>query len=179
MPPTVDVAKAKMLMAEAGSAKGFQLTIHTTNDRYVNDAKTAQTVAQMLGRIGIKVTVAALPVAAYYGSARNKEFTMPQIGWGNLTGDAEQVLREALSTGSVNNYGRWSNPEFDRLLSLARGEIDLAKRETLLRDATRLAMRDVALIPTHWQINVWASRKGLRYIPRTDELTFAMNVVAQ
>jgi peptide/nickel transport system substrate-binding protein len=177
--PKPDLEQARKLMAEAGYPEGFQITFHTTNDRYVNDARAAQTVAQMLARIGIKGNVAALPVATYYGPARNKEFTMPQIGWGNLTGDAEQVLRESLVTGSANNYGRWSNSEFDRLMGLAQREIDLAKREDYLREATRVAMKDVALIPTHWQVNIWASKKGLRYLPRIDELTFAMNVASE
>src|SRR5262249_11270405 len=67
--PKPDVERARRLMAEAGLANGFQMTIHTTNDRYINDAKCAQAVAQMLARIGIKVNVAAVPVAVYYGPA--------------------------------------------------------------------------------------------------------------
>lgn len=177
--PKPDLDRARKLMAEAGHANGFQLAIHTTNDRYVNDAKCAQAVAQMLSRIGIKVTVTAVPVAVFYGPARKNEFTMPQIGWGNLTGDAGQVLRDALKTGLINNYGRWSNSSFDKLIDAAEAEIDLARREEHLRQATRIAIEDVAIIPTHWQVNVWAARKGLRYIPRIDEMTFAMQVVRE
>ncbi|MBM3600866.1 MAG: ABC transporter substrate-binding protein [Alphaproteobacteria bacterium] len=176
VPPKPDLERARKLMAEAGHEKGFQLTIHTTNNRYINDARTAQTIAQMVSRIGIKVNVTALPVAVYFGAARKNEYTFPQVGWGNLTGDAAQVLREALKTGFINNYGRWSNPAFDRLLDQADNEIDMATREDLLRQATRIAINDVAIIPTHWQVNVWAAKKGLRYVPRIDELTYAMMV---
>jgi len=176
VPPKPDLDLARRLMAEAGHQKGYQITIHSTNNRYVNDAKTAQAVAQMLSRIGIKVNVAALPVALYFNSARKHEFTFPQIGWGNLTGDAAQVLHEALNSVSINNYGRWANAEFDRLMDLAAAELDQAKREEHLRQATRVAIADVAIIPTHWQVNVWASKKGLRYEPRIDEMTFAMMV---
>jgi peptide/nickel transport system substrate-binding protein len=177
VPPKPDLERARRLMAEAGHDKGFQLTIHSTNNRYINDAKTAQAVAQMLSRIGIKVNVAALPVAVYFGAARKNEFTVPQVGWGNLTGDAGQVLREALKTGLINNYGRWSHPEFDRLIDRAEAELDLSKREDFLRQATRVAIEEVAIIPTHWQVNVWASKKSIRHIPRIDEMTFAMMVV--
>jgi peptide/nickel transport system substrate-binding protein len=176
VPPKVDIERARSLMATAGYANGFALAIHTTNDRYVNDAKSAQAIAQMLGRIGIKVEVVSLPVAVYYGRARKKDFTMAQIGWGNLA-DSAQVLHEALNSQSINNYGGWSNPEFDRLLGRAGLEPDLAAREELLRQATRLAINDVAIIPTHWQINIWASKKEIRYVPRVDEMTYAMNAV--
>ena len=37
-------------------------------------------------------------------------------------------------------------------------------------------MADIGLIPLHYQINVWAARKGLKYEPRADEYTLAMSV---
>ncbi len=38
------------------------------------------------------------------------------------------------------------------------------------------AMRDVAIIPLHLQKSVWATRRGLSYEPRIDELTLATSV---
>ena len=58
-----DIAKAKALLAEAGYANGFKLTIHTTNGRYVNDTRLAQAVAQMLARLEIEVTVQPVQIA--------------------------------------------------------------------------------------------------------------------
>ena len=45
-----DPEGAKALLAEAGYPDGFQLTIHGPNDRYINDAKIAEAIAQMLTR---------------------------------------------------------------------------------------------------------------------------------
>jgi peptide/nickel transport system substrate-binding protein len=39
-----------------------------------------------------------------------------------------------------------------------------------------LITREQAYIPLHYQINVWAARKGLKVTPRTDEMTMAMGV---
>ena len=58
-----DPEGAKKLLAEAGYPNGFGLTIHTPNNRYVNDAKVAQAVAQMLTRVGIVTRVEAMPSA--------------------------------------------------------------------------------------------------------------------
>ena len=41
-----------------------------------------------------------------------------------------------------------------------------------------MAINDVAIIPLHYQVNTWATRKGLKYTPRTDERTVAMEVAA-
>ena len=48
--------RRKKLLAEAGYPNGFELVLGTPNDRYINDAQVAQAVAQMLTRIGIKVS---------------------------------------------------------------------------------------------------------------------------
>lgn len=177
--PKADIAAARKLMAEAGYPDGFKMTIHTTNDRYVNDTKLAQTVAQMLARIGIEVSVTGLPVAVYFGPAREQAFTMNLVGWGNITGESSVVLVSALNSKSRDNYGRWNNPTFDGLLAAASQELDTPKREAMLRQAIEIAMADVAILPTHFQVNVWAARKGLRVAPRTDELTLAMSVTRE
>jgi peptide/nickel transport system substrate-binding protein len=37
-------------------------------------------------------------------------------------------------------------------------------------------MADYGLIPLHYQVNLWAMRKGLTYLPRADEYTLAQSV---
>ena len=54
--------------------------------------------------------------------------------------------------------------------------IDPAPREELYRQATRVAMRDHAIIPLHHQVNIWASRRGVKVIARNDEETYAMSM---
>ena len=57
--------RRQKLLAEAGYP-GFELTISSTNDRYVNDGQVAQAVAQYLSRIGIKTTVDAMTASIYF-----------------------------------------------------------------------------------------------------------------
>jgi peptide/nickel transport system substrate-binding protein len=52
------------------------------------------------------------------------------------------------------------------------------KRDKLLQEATELAIgKDQAIIPLHYQVNTWATRRGLKYRARTDERTEAMDVI--
>ncbi len=60
-PEPFDAAGAKKLLAEAGWGGGFGLTLHGPNDRYINDAKIAQAIGQMLTRICIKMKVETMP----------------------------------------------------------------------------------------------------------------------
>ena len=175
--PDHDLDQARALLAEADYPDGFKLTIHSTNDRYVNDAKLAQAVAQLLSRIGVDVTVETMPVAVYYGKARKHEFTMAQIGWSSATGESSAILTPALSKGVRNNYGRWENEKFNELMQGALSTVDLAEYESKLKAATAVAMHELPIIPTHFQVACWATRKGLAYVPRADEYTAAESLV--
>ena len=50
------------------------------------------------------------------------------------------------------------------------------KRQNLLAKATEAAIGDLGIIPLHYQVNTWGSKKGISYTPRTDERTVAMMV---
>src|SRR5437763_9497499 len=58
--PKPDVEGARKLIAEAGYPRGFSVALATPNDRYINDALISHAVAQMLTRIGLKVSLDAM-----------------------------------------------------------------------------------------------------------------------
>lgn len=177
--PDHDPEGAKRLLAEAGYPDGFKLTLHSTNDRYVNDAKLAQAIAQMLSRIGVEVTVETMPVSVYYGKARKHEFTMAQIGWATASGESSAILAPALLEGKRNNYGRWVNPEFNENMNGALATVDLDEYEAKLMRAQRIVAKELPIIPTHFQVAVWASRKGIEYEARADEASLAESAHAK
>ena len=53
---------------------------------------------------------------------------------------------------------------------------DDANWAALLAQATEIAMDQVAIIPTHFQVNTWGTRADLQYEPRTDEYTLATGI---
>ncbi|MBI1245482.1 MAG: ABC transporter substrate-binding protein [Alphaproteobacteria bacterium] len=177
--PKADLPRARKLMAEAGYADGFKLTIHTTNGRYVNDVNLAQAVAQMLSRLNIEVSVQPMQVATYFTQARNREFTFLQVGWGHSSTDPLLVMRETFHSKAANNYGSWSNATVDRLLDTAETELDFAKRQEEIAEVTRISNAEAVIVPTHYQVNVWVSKRGIRYVPRRDETTLADNFRAE
>ena len=78
----------------------------------------------------------------------------------------------------ASNRGRYSNPEVDKLIDEAMTTVDDAKRAALLgRKPRKSPSRTLAIIPSHYQVNTWAARKGLKYKARSDENTLAMGVV--
>ncbi len=174
-----DPEGAKKLLAEAGYPDGFGITIHAPNNRYVNDAKIAQAVAQMLTRVGIDTKVVAMPSSTFFTPATGLKFSLMLLGWSTGTGEASSSLKALLMTYNRDrgfgtaNRGRYSNAKVDALTEDALQTVDDVKREAYLQRATELAINDTGVVPLHFQVNLWAARDGITYVPRTDENTLA------
>jgi len=174
-----DPGGARKLLAEVGYPDGFALTIHTPNNRYVNDAKIAQAVAQMLSRVGIDTAVVAMPSATFFTQATDLKFSFMLVGWSTGTGEASSALKALLMTYNRDkgygtaNRGRYSNAKVDALTEDALQTVDDVKREVYLQRATELAVNDTGIVPLHFQVNLWATRDGITYVPRVDENTLA------
>ena len=174
-----DPEGAKKLLAAAGYPEGFEITLYATNNRYVNDAKIAQAIAQMWTRGGIPTKVIAMPSATFFPQATDLKFSVLLAGWSTGTGESSSSLKALLMTFNKDkgygtaNRGRYSNPKVDLLTEDALQTVDDAKREAYLQRATELAINDTGIIPLHFQVNLWATRDGIVYAPRVDEQTLS------
>ncbi|MGS1097754.1 ABC transporter substrate-binding protein [Aquamicrobium terrae] len=180
--PAFDAEGAKRLLAEAGYPDGLRITLHGPNDRYVNDSRIIQAIGQMWERIGVTTKVEPEPWSAYIGRMTRGDFSIGLLSVGTSTGEASNPLRSVFATTNpdkglgASNYGGYSNPEMDVVVEKAMGTTDDAAREALLREATRLVMDDVAVVPLHIQKSFWASKPDLALEARRDESTRAMEV---
>jgi peptide/nickel transport system substrate-binding protein len=178
-----DPEHAKRLLADAGYPAGFGLTLDGPNNRYVNDSKLVEAIAQMWTRIGVKTIVEVMPAASFFTRRLHSEFSMYLAGWGSDTGEASSDLTELVASsdpdkgrGAVYMPEKYANPKVDTIIEQALATIDTDKRESLYREAERLAMPDMPIIPIHHQVNIWAVRKGLIYHARMQERTNAWDV---
>ena len=180
--PTHDAEGAKKLLTEAGFPQGFRLTLHTPNDRFPNDAATAQAVAQMWARVGVQTQVEAVPFAAFAARMAKQDFSMQLFGWGSTSGEAGSALINVImaydpATGrGASNTARYANPAIEALTTKALSTMDDGARGKLLRQATAMTIDDLAFIPLYNLINTWAFKKSIRYDARSDERTFAFEV---
>ena len=178
-----DPEGAKKLLAEAGYPDGFKVTLHATNNRYVNDSRIAQAIAQMWTRAGIPTKVVAMPSATYFPQATELKFSTMLLGWSTGTGEASSSLKALIMTYNKDkgfggtNRGRYSNTKVDAFTEDALQTVDDVKREAYLQRATEILIADQGIIPLHFQINTWAARDGITYTPRVDETTLAWKML--
>ena len=178
-PDPYDPGMARRLLAEAGWGGGFGLTLAGPNDRYVNDERILQAVAQYWERVGVRTRVEALPSAVFFSRSAAGAYSAQLTGW--LTNSAEpanMVAALLLTPGrapgwGVANRSGYSSAELEAIYARVTAE---PLRDQRLRDwhaLVRIAMADAPVLPLHHQVNIWATRRGLIYTPRPDEFTLA------
>jgi peptide/nickel transport system substrate-binding protein len=180
-PDAYDPAAAKKLLAEAGYPNGFGLTLHAPNNRYINDAAIAQSIAQFLTRNGIPTKLDTMPSNIFFSRGTKGEFSFLLAGWGAESGDTSSPLRSLLGTvdpkvgmGAANR-GRFSDAGLDAIITSALTTVDDTKRGLLLAAASEKAIELMGVIPVHFEVSTWAVRKGLRYAARADQYTLAQD----
>jgi peptide/nickel transport system substrate-binding protein len=181
--PKQDLEAARKLLAEAGYPNGFAVTLHSPNNRYINDEKVAQAITGMLNRAGIDTKLEAMPSNVFFSRAGKLEFSFFMAGWGAETGETSSPLRALI--GSFNaqtgmgqaNRGRFSDPGVDALILTAMTNIDDTKRNLMLAAASDKAIGELqAIVPVQYEVSSWGLRKGLAYTGRADQYTYAFEV---
>jgi len=175
-PDPYDPAQSKKLLAEAGYPSGFGLTLQGPNNRYVNDSQIVEAIAQGWSRVGVKTTVDTMPAATFFSRALKAEFSIDMTGWSSDSGEASSNLIQIFASsnpakgrGAVLNPSHYANDSLDAVIEKAVATIDPVERETLYKQAMRQGMADMAVIPIHFQVNVYAMQKGLTMVQRMQE----------
>src|SRR5438067_1075660 len=164
-PPLLKPEEAKKALADAGYPNGFEVGMDCPNDRYVNDEKICQAVVAMLAKVGIKVNLRAQTRSLFFakilrntsdGKAGQTSFYM--LGWSPATTyDVHNVFESLLQTPNASrkkglfNVGGYSSKRVDELADAMEQETDKAKRDAMIREATKIYVDDYAYIPLHQQ----------------------------
>lgn len=168
-----DLPLARRLMAEAGYADGFEVTLDCPNNRYVNDEEICIALAGMWAQLKVKVKVNAMPRATYFPKLEKHDTSLYMLGWGGAVTDAETtltpVMRNLADKGvGLYNYGRSRNDRFDAMAAQSSVEPDTKKREDLIKAALKEWKEQVHTLPLHRQVIPWAARSNVTVVHRAD-----------
>jgi peptide/nickel transport system substrate-binding protein len=161
-PYKFDPEASKKLLAEAGYADGFTVTLDCPNDRYVNDEAICTSVVPMLERVGIKVTLNAQTKSLHFnkiGQAQKNNTSLFMLGWTPGSYDGYNPLQNLMTVDGKGqgtwNCGRYTNPKVEALTDQIASECDGDKRLTMMREAFQIHQDEVGHIPLHQQALAW------------------------
>ena len=163
--------KAKQLLAEAGYPNGFEVTFGAPNDRYINDAKVAQALAQMWERIGVKVNVEASTKSLFFSKWKKaKSYGVALIGWGVHDGDPTALIstwaghNKAKKRGNANHH-KIPNGDVEKWLDKAEGTANVEQRKGYLKNAIDELHKHMPMFVVHYERFPLAVNKSVAYSP--------------
>ncbi len=179
-----DPGKAAALMAEAGYADGFTVTLDATNNRYVNDQQIVQALASMLGKIKINLKLNLMPKSNFFSYIRvpSDKSSLIMSGWDVPSGDGGSMYSVMFySRGKKEGYGQvnrgsYSNAQVDALIDKADATSKLVERDEFLQQATKILMTDIPMIPLHYEQDLYAAKTNVEITPRADKFLWAYEI---
>jgi peptide/nickel transport system substrate-binding protein len=157
MPPfRRDLAKAKQLLAEAGHPNGIDISIPmTVSNNWTKDV--AQVLASQWAEAGIRVKLEVLPSPEW-----NKVWNVAPFACGDWSHRPLGVMCLALAyrSGVPWNESKFSNAEFDRVLTEAEAIADVEKRRVKVKRLQEILQNDGPLVqPLFRSVFTFADKK--------------------
>ncbi len=160
-----DLVDARRLLAEAGVAEGFEVTLDCPKGRYAFDTAVCEAVAGMVGRIGIRVRVAHLDAEDHFFRILNRQSPFYLLASSPSTFDGGPVLESLVhSRGQWNGTG-YASPHADALIDTLLREQDAPRRHALARQAWDMVKDDVVYVPLYHARRQWARSDQVQLKP--------------
>jgi peptide/nickel transport system substrate-binding protein len=165
-----DLGRARKLMAEAGFADGFQVTLHRS--RAFGSA--AHAVREQLAAIGVQVGIVSMPSRDFFAALDRRELSFWLSASGATTGDGLELLESSFHSPDpslafgVDNYGGYRNLELDAGIREAGGIFSAPRRKEAVQALMRTAMKDRVWIPLYYADNVYIVAREVDHEPRDD-----------
>lgn len=169
-PFSLDLEKARALLAEAGLQDGFETTVLIGTSPY--ELPIAQSIQQNAAKVGIKLNIERMASAQVISRIHNRDYVTHMATWQRSVSDAhgnasrlvfnlsnDPELKLAENRAWVSHY---SNPEANEKVEAALFERDPAKREALYHELQELFFNDGAMAVMFQMYNVAAVRNELK-----------------
>ena len=147
-----DPAKARELLKKAGVAEGTEITLWAMPvQRPYNP--NAKLMAEMLqndwAKIGIKAKIVTYEWGEYIKRAKGGEHDAMLIGWSGDNGDPDNWLGTLYGCDAVdgNNFSKWCDAGYDKLVKDAKRTTDQGKRTELYKQAQHILKEQVPITP--------------------------------
>jgi peptide/nickel transport system substrate-binding protein len=173
LPPLAfDRAEARRLLAAAGYADGFTVSLDFMPARYRAIEAVAEALSQQLEQVGIRVTRRPLEAQDFFARTARRESALYLLGWMSTSGDAgatyDFLVHSRGGGYGTQNAGGYTSPETDRQIEAASRCLDPHERLKILRGVAEKIRADMPFIPLYRQTDLYAVFADLEFEPRVD-----------
>ena len=145
--PSRDVARAKKLLAEAGYPNGIDTEI-VCRPQPAWELLAVQTMVEQWKEAGIRVKINVMPSTQYW-----EVWTKVPFGFTTWAHRPLGIMSLALAyrSGGSWNESKYSNPEFDKLLTQAEGTLDVSSRREIMARLESILQDDGPIVQPVWR----------------------------
>jgi glutathione transport system substrate-binding protein len=161
-----DAAKAKSLLADAGLASGFDMTLFYVSGRWPGDDQVIQAVQGYWSQVGVRAKIIKGDNAALVDYlARDPDQNpglaiMPQRSSFYLDYHLFRMYQTDATHANAAQRSGYSNPEVDRLIKAEQSDFDPAHRLTTFQQAQKLIWDDQPFVYLFQQTSLWGQQKS-------------------
>ena len=157
---TVDIEKAKGLLAEAGYPNGFEMSI-TVPSNYQPHIDTAQVIVEQLKAIDVTATINLVEWESWVNDTYvGRQFETTVVGFDATTMTARALLERWTSTYGKNMIN-YNNAEYDQLFAQAMACYDDAEQTEIYKEMQKNLTENAANVYIQDMADLVAVRKGL------------------
>ncbi|MBV7434977.1 peptide ABC transporter substrate-binding protein [Cardiobacteriaceae bacterium TAE3-ERU3] len=154
LPRGEQIAEAKKLFAEAGYGPDNPLKLELLYNTNEDHKKIAIAIASMWKQIlGVETELLNQEWKVMLSTLRQGDSQIYRSAWYGDYNDPNTFL-EVFTSGSEENYGRYSDPQFDQLVSDGAKEQDLQKRAQILYNAAKTFADADGIIPLYHYVKI-------------------------
>jgi oligopeptide transport system substrate-binding protein len=145
--------EAIKLMTAAGYGPGKPLKFKLNYNTSENHKKIAVAIAAMWKKLGVEVELVNTESKVHFATMRRGDFEMARTGWIADYNDAQNYLYLSQTSTKQQNYARFSNADYDKLMDQAAATSDMRKRAELLQQAETILLKELPVIPLYFYVS--------------------------
>ncbi|QGZ62165.1 ABC transporter substrate-binding protein [Paraburkholderia acidisoli] len=159
----LDVAKARQLLAQAGVANGFDITL--TTEKYMEIPDLAVVVQNAAKAIGVRITLKVESQSQYYGAGTfgKSDWLDSPLGitdYGHR-GVPNLFLNAPLTSGGTWNAAHFRNAQYDKLVAQFSATLDIAAQKQVAAQIQTLLLDETPVIIPYFYDQLIAQRAAL------------------
>ncbi|EFM10993.1 extracellular solute-binding protein family 5 [Paenibacillus curdlanolyticus YK9] len=161
-----DLEEAKKLLAEGMKELNITKvpTIKLTFNTSDNHKRVAQAVAEMWHKnLGLDVEIQNQEWGVFLENRNKLNYQVARAGWGADYNDPMTYIDLFTSKSGNNNTG-FASKEYDDLVAKAYASSDAKERMALIKQAEKLFMDDLPIMPLYYYSDVYLEKPGFKGI---------------
>jgi peptide/nickel transport system substrate-binding protein len=166
--PKVAAQDARRLLTDAGHPNGLRNVDVVVRDGTLWKLWAVAIQAMLKDTLNVETKLRTVQVSAFFEETQAGNFDLAIGTVASTLIDPSDYFHGWYGKDGPQNYSKWANPAFEKLVVQIDREVDDARRKSLVRQVEKLLEDDPPLLPVAWEQLAdawWTHVKGVN--PRT------------